>query len=279
MSDRYLEDLAEEAIKRGDYEGAARLFRHLSVRFGVNGDRFNQRRTAIRAGECYMRAAEESSDAIKAIALYLRAIESFAGQGEDEKANLCGLKMWERFLSVEDSELKVSGESISIFRAAGDYFIDNGDFEKADIIYRNAAERALKGGKTLLAGRLYKSAGDCSLKSGRLEEAATLYTKAADIYFSCQEYFEAAWSYCEAGFILIYLGRFKEASDISEMAEESCSRDQVEFFLKDLSHVCKLLSKGFIREARERWDKIKMKVRREYAHLIESSFQSAEMRR
>lgn len=276
---RILEDLAEEAIKRGDYEEAARLFRHLSVHFGVSGDRFNQRRFAAKAGECYMRAAEELNDSIKAIALYLRAIVSFIECEENDVANLCSSKIWERFISIKDSGIELNGEGINIFRAAGDYFVDNGDLEKANVIYQNAAEKALKSGRPLLAGRLYRSAGDCSLKSRRLEEAATLYTKAANIFFLCQEYFEAAWSYCEAGFILIYLGRFKEALDVSEMAEESCRRDQVEFFLRDLSHVCKLLSQGLIEEAIEMWNKIRMKVKEEYAQLIESSFQSAGMRR
>ncbi|MCX8171040.1 MAG: hypothetical protein N3E47_03565 [Candidatus Bathyarchaeota archaeon] len=275
---RILEELAEETARRGDYEGAARLFRHISVHFGVSGDRFNQRRFAVKAGEYYVQSAERLGDCVKAIALYLKAIESFTECGENEKANLCGLKMWERFTSIRDSEIEINSENINIFRAAGDYFVDNGDFKKANIIYLNAAERALKSGRLILAGRLYRSAGDCDLKSGRLEEAAALYIKAAGLYFSCQEYFEAAWSYCEAGFLLICLGRFKEASSVSDMAEESCNRDRVEFFLKDLIHICKLLSRGLVKEARDKWDKVKIKVRREYAQLIESSFQSAEIR-
>ncbi|MEM3716602.1 MAG: hypothetical protein QW145_05530 [Candidatus Bathyarchaeia archaeon] len=275
---RILEDLAKEAFKRGDYEDAARLFRHLSVHFGVSGDKFNQRRFAAKAGECYMRVAERLDDSIKAIAIYLKALRSFIEGGENDTANLCSSKIWERFISIRDCETELSGESINVFRAVGDYFADNGDLEKANIIYRDAAEKAFKSGRLLLAGRLYRSAGDCSLKSGNLEEAASSYTKAADAFSLCQEYFEAAWSYCEAGFILICLGRFKEASDVSEMAEELCLKDQVEFFLKDLSHICKLLSQGLIDEARKIWNKIKVKVREEYAQLIESSFQSAGMR-
>lgn len=276
---RILEDSAEEAIKRGDYENAARLFRHLSVHFGVSGDRFNQKMFAAKAGECYMRAAERLNDSIRAIALYLRAVGSFIECGKNDAVNLCRSKIWERFISIKDCDLELNGENINVFRAAGDYFVDNGDFEKANVIYQNAAEKAFKSGRPLLAGRLYRSAGDCSLRIGKLEEAAALYIKAADVFFLCHEYFEAAWSYCGAGFILVRLGRFKEASDISEMAEESCRKDQVEFFLRDLSHICKLLSRGIIEEAKEKWNKIRMKVRKEYAQLVESSFQSVEMRR
>ncbi|MBS7624264.1 MAG: hypothetical protein QXF59_06325 [Candidatus Bathyarchaeia archaeon] len=271
-----LENLAEESVRRGDYETAAHLFRRLAVYYGLVGDKHGRRKFAIRAGEYYMRAAEALPDDIKVMALYLKAMESFTEGGVREAAHFCGLRIWERFASIKDGVFEVDSEGIGVLRAVSDHFAERGDLEKANIMYKSAAEMALKSGKLLLAGRLYKSAGDCNLRSGKIEEAADLYIKAANMYFSCEEYFEAAWSYCEAGFLLICLRRFKEASDISEMAEESCRRGQISIFLRDLSNLCNLLSRGLISEAREKWDKIRMKIRKEYAQIIESSFRSVE---
>ncbi|MEM1581218.1 MAG: tetratricopeptide repeat protein [Candidatus Bathyarchaeia archaeon] len=274
-----LEFLASEALRKRDYESAARYFRHLAVHFGIINNESNKRRFSIKAGECYMQAAEGFGKSTKAIMLYFRATEAFKEGGDLEMARFCGLKMWEQYLALRENVSRLNSEDIHAFKVAGDHFVSNGNPEKAALIYQDAAERALKNGKLLLAGGLFKDAGNCNQKLGNHEDASSLYIKAADAFFQCQEYFEAAWSYCEAGFLLIRLGRFEEALELTKRAEESCYKGRIEIFLKDLIRICKLLSQGHLEDAVENWRRIKAKLSKEYIQLIESSFQSIKSSR
>ena len=169
----------------------------------------------------------------------------------------------------------MGSEEIHVLKLAGDFFFASGDLKKAAVIYGDAAEKSFRDGKLLLAGNLYRNAGDCSWRMGEIEDAANLHLKAADAYLWCQEYFEAAWSYCKAGFLFLYLGKRKEASDCAEKAEFSCLKGEIGIFLKDLSHVCRLLSKGHISEAMGLWNKVKLKLRKEYIQFIETLFSTS----
>lgn len=110
------------------------------------------------------------------------------------------------------------------------------------------------------------------MKMGNMEFASKSYLMAAEIYFRCQEYFEAAWHYCEAGFMLLCLKRHEEALEASEKAELACYKGQIEVFLRDLSQVCKLLSRGSVDDAEKIWGGLKAKFRKEYVQLVELSF-------
>ena len=266
--------LAERARNRGDYETAARFFRYLMVHFGVVNDEANRRRFAVKAGECYMRAAENLEGSVKARMLCLKAAEAFKEGGSMEMVNLCGSLVWRYYTALRGSDFENYGESLHILKSAGDYFMGNSDFKRAASIYLDAAERAFESGRLLLAGGLYRDAAVCYQKIRELDESANLHVKAADLYFQLQEYFEAAWIYCKAGFLLIRLGRFEEALAIAKKAELACREERMEFFLTDLSRVCELLSQGLKDEAREKWNKIRRKLNKNYIQLVESSFQA-----
>lgn len=268
--------IAENYLRKGDYENAARFFRYLMVHFRMAKDNPNYRKFAIKAGECYMRAAEKVNSSAKAVMLYHRAVEAFQEAGSTEMIHLCSSKMWESYAAMRGSKFGEDSESLHAFKIAGDYFMDSGDFKKAAIIYQDIAEKALKSGRLLLAGGLYRDVGVCHQRMDDLNKAVDFYVRAADLYFKCQEYFEAAWNYCRAGFLLIRLRRLKEASDIAERAELACHEGQMEIFLRDLSYICKLLSQGLVYEAEENWKRIKWKFNRKYIQLVEDSFQAAK---
>jgi len=270
-----LKALADASLKRGDYESAARFFRHIAVHYGLQKDEVNRKNFSRRAGECYMHAAEKSKNPFNATMLYLKAAESLIECGDAEIADYCGLRIWENYIAVRESDLEVGSEEIHVLKLAGDFFFASGDLKKAAVIYGDAAEKSFRDGKLLLAGNLYRNAGDCSWRMGEIEDAANLHLKAADAYLWCQEYFEAAWSYCKAGFLFLYLGKRKEASDCAEKAEFSCLKGEIGIFLKDLSHVCRLLSKGHISEAMGLWNKVKLKLRKEYIQFIETLFSTS----
>ena len=272
-----LKFLAEKYLERGDYENAARFFRYLMVHFKMANDE-SYRKFAIKAGECYMRAAERLKDPAKAITLYLRAARAFREGGCIEMISPCSSKIWESYIMLRENRVERDSKILHTFKVAGDYFMENGNFKKASIIYHDIAECALKGGRLLLAGGFYRDAGICYQRINNLDKAADLYIKAADLYFNCQEYFEAAWNYCRAGFLLIYLNRFKEASEAAEKSELACHKGDIWIFLRNLSHICKLLTQGLIRKAEDEWKEIRWKLNREYAQLIENSFQVAKMK-
>jgi len=270
-----LESLAENAFKMGDYESAARFFHHLAVYYSMMNDKANWRGFSMKSGECYMLAAERMSDLIRAITLCLKAVRIFKDVGDTSRADLCGLKAWEYYVALRGkSDVEWSVEGVHVLKLLGDFLADNGDLERAALIYWDAAEKALDMGKLHLAGGLYRDAGDSYRRVGRMELAVKSYLRAAEVYFECQEYFESAWHYCEVGFMLICLNRLEEALEASEKAESACYKGQIEIFLRDLSRVCKLLSQGSANEARRIWDKIKLKMHGENVRLIENSFKA-----
>jgi tetratricopeptide (TPR) repeat protein len=270
-----LQSFAERSLKMGDYESAARFFYYLAVYYGVMNDEENWRKFSMKSGECYILAAERMGDLAKAIALCLKAVRILRDVGDASRANLYGLKAWEYYVALNNrNNAEWNVEGIHSIKLLGDFFADNGDFERAAVVYWNAAEKALNMGKLNLAGGLYKDSGDSYRKIGKMEPAIRSYLRAAEAYFRCQEYFESAWRYCEAGFMLIYMNRLKEALEVSEKAELACYEGRIEIFLKDLSHICKLLSQGSIDEARKKWDKIKLKIRGENVKLIENLFKT-----
>jgi len=273
-----LKFLAESCLRRGDYENAARFFRYLMVHFRMAKDESNYKKFAIKAGECYLQAAEKLRDSIKAIMLYLRAAKAFREGGRIMMINLCSSRIWESYTMLREGKFEENSDNLHMFKVAGDYFMDNDDFRKAAIIYHDIAEKALDSGRLLLAGEFYRNTGVCYQKMNNLDEAVSSYIKAADLYFSCQKYFEAAWNYCKAGFLLIHLYRFREASAVAEKAKLACREGQVEIFLRDLIRICKSLSRGRIYEATENWQRIKWKLSREYIQLVENSFRMARMK-
>ena len=274
-----LADLAERAFRGGDYEVAARIFHRLMVYYGILNDELNRRRFALRAGECYMLAAEGLNNPSRAMMLYFRAALSFMDGGSSERAYLCRLKIWDYYtLIAGKSDFRWDGESIHALKLAGDLLADCGDLIKAAAIYHNAAERAVDIGKYQLAGGLYRDAGDCYKRMDRVDLALESYLRAAEAYFRCRSHFEAAWNYCEAGFMLLHLNRFREALEAAEKAELACREGQIEVFLKDLSRICWLLSQGLVDDAKKYWDRIRGKLRGEYVRLIESSFRAVRSR-
>jgi tetratricopeptide (TPR) repeat protein len=266
---------AEDALKKGNYEDAARFFQYLMTYFGAINDEFNKRVFAIKTGECCMRAAERARGSPRAIILSVRAAEAFQEGGDFEMARLCSSKIWEYYTAINKGETGKDSESIHALKVFGDHLASSGDLEKAAIIYLRAAENASKGGRTLLAGGLCRDAGDCYRKIGNLKYAAEYYAKAADAYLQCREYFEASLNYCKVSLISICLGRMREALYAAEKAESACNWGEIGIFLKDLSRICKLLSQGFLIEAEENWNKIKAKFSKEYTQLVELSFQAA----
>jgi tetratricopeptide (TPR) repeat protein len=266
---------AEDALRIGNYEDAARFFQYLMTYFGAINDESNKRIFAIKTGECCMQAAEKARGSPRAIILSVRAAEAFQEGGDFEMARLCSSKIWEYYIAINEEESRKDSESIHALKVFGDHLASNGELEKAANIYSHAAENASKGGRTLLAGGLCRDAGDCYRKIGNLKYAADYYTKAADAYLQCREYFEASLNYCKVSLIFICLGRMREALHAAEKAESACYWGEIGIFLKDLSRICKLLSQGSLSEAEENWNKIKAKFSGEYARLVESSFQAA----
>ncbi|MBS7607003.1 hypothetical protein KEJ14_04075 [Candidatus Bathyarchaeota archaeon] len=274
----YLEGLAEEALRRGDYESAARFFHYLTAHYSIMNDKLCQRRFAIKAGECYMLAAEKVNDLARAIALYLRAARIFRDYGDTEMAHSCGLKAWEHYTTLINEEgFRWDYEGIHALKLLGDFLTEEGDLERAARVYWDAAEKALRSGKIHLASGLYRDAGDRYMRMGNMGSASKSYLMAAEAYFRCQEYFEAAWHYCEAGFMLLCLKKPEEALEASEKAELACYRGQIEVFLKDLSQICKLLSKGSVHDAEKIWDGLQAKFRKEYVQLVELSFEACRL--
>lgn len=274
-----LVDLAERAFRSGDYEVAARIFHRLTVYYGILNDELNRRRFALRAGECYMLAAEGLNDPSKAMMLCFRAALSFIDGGDFERTRVCCLKIWEYYtLIIGKDDFRWDGESIHTLKLAGDLLADCGDLARAATIYHSAAERAIGIGKYQLAGGLYRDAGDCYKRMDRVDLALESYLRAAEAYFRCSSHFEAAWNYCEASFMLLHLNRFREALEAAERAELACREGQIEVFLKDLSHICWLLSRGLVNDAEKYWNRIRAKLRGEYVRLVEASFRAVKSR-
>lgn len=269
--------LAEEAVENQDYESAARLFRHVTIYFGISNEVSNQREFAVKAGECYLHAAKKAEDEgnpLRAVLLCIKAVDSFKEGKSEDSAEFCDSLIRKNYLSVTKTDFRKDEENAHDLKGVGDYFVKNGDCERAIECYRIAAEKASNQNKLALSGGLYRDIGDCYRNMNDLENAARSYTKAADMYLACQEYFEAVWHYCVSGFLLVYVGRREEASIMAGIASSACQEGGIHVLLNDLSEVCRLLSEGSVNDAEQLWVRIRMKFKRSYANLVDSCFQA-----
>jgi len=268
---------AEEAIRKHDYEVAARFFRYVTVYFGLLNDTPNQRKFAIRTGECYLQSAEKSAslhDPFRAILLCIKAASYFQEGGSEELARVCHSIIRQHYISVKKDSFTGFHEDPHDLKGVGDYFAKNGDFERAIECYQTAAEKAFKEEKLALSSGLYRDAGNCYQRLKDSESAAKIYATAAEMYSRCQEYFEAAWHYCQSGFLFIQAGRLDEATLMARKAGSACGEGRIDVLLNDLCHICTLLGERSLSEAEERWHKVRMKFKRSYANLIDSCFQA-----
>jgi len=269
--------LAEEALKILDYEVAARFFRYATIYFGLVNDASNQRKFAIKTGECYLQSAQElrrEDGPLKAILLCIKAA-SYSQEGRSEElVRICDSVIRQKYTMItKDHFMRFHGEPHDL-KGIGDYFLKNGDLERAIECYRTAAENASNGENPILSGGLYRDVGDCYQKSEDIERAAESYAKAAHMYLKGREYFEAAWHYCESGFMFIRLGRLEEASTMARKASSACSEGHIDVLLNDLSHICRLLSERALYEAEDRWKRIRIKFKRSYINLVDSCFEA-----
>jgi len=268
---------AEKAAKEGNYESAARLYRHVSTYYGIINDELNQKKYAVKTGESYLGAGETylvQKDYLKAITFFIKAADSFREGNDEELTRTSEAKINEcHAMMKKDSSQRVYYNARDL-KAIGDYFAGKGDLENSNIIYQAAAEKAREEGKNVLAAGLYRDVGDCHRALSDFEAAAKNYGVAADLFLLCDNHFEAARHYCESGFSFILAGKLQEASGAAAKAGFSCDVGRIDIILNDLSEVCRLLSEKSLDEAEERWNKIRMKFKRSYADLVDSCFES-----
>jgi len=266
--------LAEEAIRKSDYEGAARSLRYVSVYFGLVDDSPKRREFARKAGECYLQAAkvfENKKDLPKAVLLCTKATGCFRESGSEELASACDALIRKHHASIVE-EGGNSYETISDLKSVGDYFTRKGDSENAVSCYRMAAEKAYERGKVALSAGLYVDLGGRYRALGNLEMAAENYGDAAGRYFECERYFEAARYYCESGLLFIQVHDLDKAHSMAERSETACVEGRIEFVWNYLSRVCLLLSERDPQGAMEIWSRIRRKFKRSNIELVDSCF-------
>jgi len=61
---------------------------------------------------------------------------------------------------------------------------------------------------------------------------------------------------------------------MASRAESICREDEINVILNDLASICRLLSEGSIHEAKKKWDKIRIKLKKNYVKIINSCFRS-----
>jgi len=268
---------AQEAFKRRDYESAARFLKYVTIYYGTINDVSNQRKYAIKTGDCYLQAAKEierENSPLETILLCIKAAYFFREGGREESAQFCDSLIQKYCSSMgKGKSIKDKGEAHDL-KTVGDYFVKNNDCQRAIECYQIAAEKASGEEKLSLCGGLYRDMGDCYQNLKDFEKAAMNYAKAADMYLQCQEYFEAASHYCESCFLFIYVGKLGEASIMARKAGSACEEGHIPVLLNDLSYVCRMLCEGSLHEAKQRWDRIKIKFKKSYTHLIDSCFRS-----
>jgi len=278
-SDAYLWwlNLAEEAAKRRDYETAARFYRYVAVHFGLLNDLDNLKKFAIKAGECYFNAGKNlwnSNKPLKALLSCIKASNCFKEGRDKQRAEKCDLVIDSYYNSIRKGEKTEPCKDAYDLKRIGDYFV-NHNLQKAIECYETAARKAFEDGKLNLSGSLYGILGECYMTLMKYEAAAESYARSADIYYACRELFEAAWRYCISGFHFILAGRTDKASSMAGRAESICREGEINVILNDLASVCKLLSKGAIHEAERRWNKIRIKLKKDYVKIVDSCFRSA----
>ena len=266
--------MAEEAIKRRDYETAARFYKYVSVHFGLQNNSEKLKAFTVKTGECYLKAAENlwsSNKPLESLLFLIKASNCFADGEDKQKARKCDLIIKSRYeLIRKNGTIERCNDAYKLKRI-GDYFI-NHDFEKAIECYEAAAEKAFNSGKLNLSGSIYGTLGECYMAVKRYGDAAERYARSAEIYNQCREYFEAAWRYCISGFHFILSGDPKKALDMAVKAELACEKDEINVLLNDLASVCRLLSEGRLNEALRRWRKIRNKFKKSYAEIVDSCF-------
>ncbi|MFQ6095747.1 MAG: hypothetical protein ACE5NN_06355 [Candidatus Bathyarchaeia archaeon] len=265
---------AEEARKNRDYEGAARLFRYVSVYFGLINDPSNRREFTMKTGECYFQAArksEDRNDLLKAILLYIKAAKCFWESGYERMARTCDFLIRKHHVTIAENNPNFY-ESISDLKSIGDYFRDNGDDKNAAECYRMAAEKAYENGKIALSGSLYADVGDRHRALGDFEKAAESYEQAAGRYLECEEHFQAARYYCHSGFLYIHAQNLGKAFLMAQRADAACVKGDIDIILDDLSRICRLLSERDLEGAMDVWGSIRRKFKRSYVELIDSCF-------
>jgi len=280
-SDAYLWwlNLAEEAAEREDYETAARFYRYVAVHFGLLNDLENLKKFVIKAGECYFNAGKnlwKNSDPLKALLFFINASNCFKEGRDEQRTEKCDLIIESYYDSIcRDETIESCGDAYDLKRI-GDYFI-NHNLQKAIECYEAAAEKAFKDGNPNLSGSLYGTLGECYMTLKKHKTAAESYTKSADMYYACWEPFEAAWRYCLSGFHFILAGNIDKALSMANKAEFICKKDNIQVILNDLASICRLLSEGSIHEAKRIWNKIRMKLKKNYVEIVDSCFRSANL--
>lgn len=275
--DAYLEWIksAEEASEKEDYEAAARLYRHVTIHFGVNNDLPNQRKYAIKTGECHLKAARNhlaKNDLVKTVLSCAKAYGFFIEGGHENLAASCDAMIKECYDAIRSQGIAASNISNKDLKLLGDYFVKKGIFEDAAKCYQAAAENACENGKVVLAGGLYRDVGDCYRMLGDFEKAAENYATAGDMFLKGQKHFEAAQHYCQSGFLFIIAGKLDEASVVANKASLACDEGGIDVIMNDLSKICRLLSEKALVDAGELWSRIRMKFKGSYANLIDSCF-------
>jgi len=276
-SDAYLWwlNLAEEAVRREDYETAARFYRYVAVHFGLLNDLDNMKKFAIKAGECYFNAGEKlrNSNPLKALLLCINASKCFTEASDKQRVEQCDSVIKAYYDTIRKDEIIGSCKDAYDLKRIGDYFATH-NLQKAIKCYEAAAEKAFKDGKINLSGSLYGILGECYMALNKYEAAAESYAKSAEIYYACRESFEAAWRYCISGFHFILAGSADKALSMASRAESICREDEINVILNDLASICRLLSEGSIHEAKKKWDKIRIKLKKNYVKIINSCFRS-----
>jgi len=267
--------IAEDAVKRRDYETAARFYRYVTVHFGLLNDIDNLKDFSIKTGECYLNAGKNlwNENPVMALQFYIKASNCFKEGQDEQRANECDSTIESLYDSIrKDGIIKICKDAAGLKRI-GDYFVSH-DIKKAIECYEAAAEIAFEDGKLNLSGSLYGILGKCYVTLGRYEDAAESYARSANIYYECRELFESAWRYCISGFYFILAGSMEKASLMSRKAESICREDRINIILNHLVSICRLLSEGSVNEAERIWIRIRRKFKESYAKIIDSCFQS-----
>ena len=277
-SDAYLRwlNLAEESVKRCNYEKAACLYRYVAVHFGLLNDQDNLKKFAIKAGECYLDAGKnlwDSNKPLKALLSFIKASHCFKEGCDKQGVKKCDLIINSYYDSIRKGEVTESRNNAYDLKRIGDYFMDY-DPQKAIECYEYAAKKALEDGKLNLSGSLYGILGECYIKLKNHEAAAESYARSADMYYACRKLFEAAWRFCISAFQFILSGRTEKALSMANKAEDVCREGEINVILNDLASIGKSLSEGKTQEAERIWNKIRMKFKKNYIKLVDSCFHS-----
>jgi tetratricopeptide (TPR) repeat protein len=266
---------AEKAVKKGNYESAARLFLYASTYYGIVNDEPNRKKFTVKSGESLLSAGEAylaQKNIVKAIIFFIRAFGSFRDGGDNELAERYKYKINECYAKIKADDSLKANNNIRDLKAIGDYFVGGNDLEDAVEIFQLIADRAREEGKHVLAAGLFRDMGDCHRTLKNFGAAAKSYGKAADMFLLCDDFFEAARHYCESCFYFILAGELQEASVMAAKAGFACDVGQIDVILNDLSEVCRLLSQKSLDEAEEYWNKIRKKFKKSYVDMVDSCF-------